>query len=153
MSKNCPTGTCGFTGKGIDRILLCVDGSPGSKKAAQKARDMALSFGAEVLILHVLTPFEESTFLAKSAKGIVGDVESRMVDAANIMENAKVLYETKTLVGNAAEKILEVAEDDDKPYDLIVLGSKGASQVGRFLMGSVAHAVTQSSKVPVLVVP
>jgi nucleotide-binding universal stress UspA family protein len=153
MAKNCPTGTCGITGKGIDRILLCVDGSPGSKKAAQKARDMALSFGAEVLILHVLTPIEESSFLAKSSKGIVSDVESRLYDAAAIMESAKVLYETKTMVGNAAEKILEVAENEDTPYDLIVLGSKGSSQVGRFLMGSVALAVTQSSRVPVLVVP
>ena len=153
MAKNCPTGSCGITGKGIDRILLCVDGSPGSMKAAQRARDMALSFGAEVLILHVLTPMEESTFLAKSARAITEEVESRTMDAVNIMENAKVLFETKMLVGNAAEKILEMAEDEETPYDLIVLGSKGASQIGRFLMGSVALAVTQSSRVPVLVVP
>jgi len=114
---------------------------------------MALSFGAEVLVLHVLTPMEETTFLAKSSKGIMDEVESRFHDAVCIMEGGKVLYETKTLVGNAAQKILEVAEDEEKPYGLIVLGSKGTGQVGRFLMGGVALAVTQSSHVPVLVVP
>ena len=153
MAKKCPTGTCGITGKGIERILLGADGSPGSRKAAQRARDMALSFGAEVLILHVLTPLEEATYLADSTNGAKEEVERRLADAVNIMEGAKVLYETRTVMGNVAERILQVAEDEDKPYDLIVLGSKGAGDVGRFTMGSVALAVTQYSKVPVLVVP
>lgn len=52
--------------------------------------------------------------------------------------------------GNAAERIVEQAEHSKA--DLIVIGSRGLSDVGGLLMGSVSHKVIQHATCPCLVV-
>jgi nucleotide-binding universal stress UspA family protein len=153
MAKNCPTGTCGITGKGIERILLAVDGSPGSRRAAEKARDMALAFGAEILIVHVFTPTEISFMKGDVPDRTAIEAEVRLAEAVKVVQGAKVMFDTKVAEGNPAEAILDLAENEEVTYDLIVLGAKGSSSVERFFMGSVAQAVVHHSKIPVLVVP
>lgn len=52
--------------------------------------------------------------------------------------------------GHAAERIVEQAEHSKA--DLIVIGSRGLSDVGGLLMGSVSHKVIQHATCPCLVV-
>jgi len=54
------------------------------------------------------------------------------------------------VAGHAAEAIVETAEANDA--DLIVLGSRGLSEVWGLLVGSVAQDVMQAVDIPLLVV-
>lgn len=56
----------------------------------------------------------------------------------------------KALLGWPADEILE--HGDLEHADLIVLGTRGPGPVSRFVLGSVAHAVTHRATCPVLVI-
>jgi nucleotide-binding universal stress UspA family protein len=62
----------------------------------------------------------------------------------------EVLVEHRLREGDAAEEILQVA--DDVGADLIVMGTHGRTGLGRLLMGSVAEAVLRRASCPVLTV-
>lgn len=151
--QSCPTGSCSTYGPGIDRILLGVDGSPGSNKAAQKARDMAIAFGAEVVIVHVLSSAEGAYLLGDPPYGTPEKVNERVSSAQEIIQAGKVIFDTKILVGNPADEILKLVENDEKGFGLIVLGTKGHGRMEKLLVGSVAQKVLQHSAIPVLIVP
>ncbi|OPY31836.1 MAG: Universal stress protein family protein [Methanomassiliicoccales archaeon PtaU1.Bin124] len=128
-------------------ILLCVDGSPGSKRTAKMARDMALSFSSQVLVLHVLpvTP--------GSPRPSENELEPVFHVPIEILQAGRVMYETKVLIGNPSEMILETANDENHPFSLIVIGAKGARCSEAPYIGSVARELLQHSNVPVIVVP
>jgi nucleotide-binding universal stress UspA family protein len=52
--------------------------------------------------------------------------------------------------GNAAEKILEIA--NNKGVDTIVVGNRGLSTAKEFLLGSVSHKLSHHAKCAVVIV-
>ena len=136
----------------IKRILVGVDGSDNSIRAAQKAAELASIFEAEIVLLHVIQPTESAYFTgmptsesAERAKG-----EERLYRAKEVCEEEGLKPELKVSLGNPAEIILDLS---DESFDLVVVGNRGISALGRFLMGSVSTRVVQYSKIPVMVVP
>jgi nucleotide-binding universal stress UspA family protein len=141
----------------IERILIGIDGSENSLRAATLAGEMAATFGAHVTLLHVHSSMKlasPSTDLNLTCD-IDDDDQSVLCDAINVMNDLKILYDTKVVIGNPGEMILKLAEGDgeEKAFDLIVLGSNGKTMRERFTIGSVSRRVSHNSKVPVLVVP
>ena len=137
----------------IKRILVGIDGSSNSNRAAAFAAGVASKFGASVTLLFVVAPSDHDMLAGKSTsmeEGKRGFGEQRMEKAATIFDEAGVKFDKDVEFGHAAEKILVVSE---RGYDLVVLGTRGQSAVRGFLMGSVSSQVSQHSKVPVLVVP
>lgn len=136
----------------FDKILLPVDGSEVSDGVAHVAADLASRYGAEVIVFHVreqeylygvgISPeeFEEATEL-------VDRHVRRMKDAGLSARGAVV----SAPYGRTARAILVAADDEN--VDLIVMGTRGLSAWSRLALGSVAHKVLHSSRVPVLVVP
>ncbi len=136
----------------IKKILLGIDGSEGSYKAANYAADIAARAGATVTLMFVVSDQYTDRFNAKPTytpkeEIMTGDRFNR---AKAIMDEKKVTIDTVVEMGNPAQKILAQGE---RGYDLIVLGTRGLSAVREFMMGSVSSRVVQHSKVPVLVVP
>ena len=134
------------------RILVGVDGSDNSLRAAQKAAELASVFKAEVVLLHVIQPAESAYFNgmptsegAERAKG-----EERLYRAKEVCEEEGLHPELKVRLGNPAEIILDLS---DEGFDLVVVGNRGISALVRFLMGSVSSRVVSYSKIPVMVVP
>ena len=76
----------------ISRILVCVDGSPNSLRAAEMAGDMAKRYSARVDLLFVVGPAEHSMLGGKEVWGgegeNIGDVE--LNHAIEIVKNAGV---------------------------------------------------------------
>ncbi len=148
---------CAPTQCTIKRILVAVDGSENSIRAVEKSIEMALSFGASVVLLHVVAPSDPKYYSGKGNEPSCEDAEkgnSKLCEAIKMLEVSRVLFDPKVVTGNPAEAILAEAEGEEEDgYDLIILGSKGDSGGQRFLFGSVAQKVTQYSRVPVLVVP
>lgn len=68
-----------------------------------------------------------------------------------IKTNESIRFEFLVLQGVASEQIEELSMSNN--YDLIVMGTKGASGVAQVLWGSIAAYVVKNSQIPVLVIP
>lgn len=136
----------------IKSILVCIDGSSNSNRAATFAAGMAKKFGAAVTLLFVVAPSDHDMLAGKSSflDEYKGFGEQRLEKAEVIFTDAGVAFHKEVEFGHAAEKILMVSEHG---YDLVVIGTRGLSAIRGFIMGSVSSQVSQHSKVPVVVVP
>ncbi|HEY3419886.1 MAG TPA: universal stress protein [Methanomassiliicoccales archaeon] len=136
----------------LKRILVGVDGSENSLRAAKMAAEIATPFSSEIVLLYVLQPTESAYYTgmpttdeAERAKG-----EEKLYRAKTVCEEAGAKTQLKVMLGNPAEVILNLSEDG---FDLVIVGTRGIGALARFLMGSVSSRVVQYSKVPVMVVP
>lgn len=135
----------------FERILLAVDGSEHSAKAIPVAGDLARRYGGEVIVLHV----------REHELGFVGDVDAETpTEAMDLVDDVvRTLKDQDTNVrgeivrvplGQTPRAILDTVRGED--VNLVVMGTRGLSDWGRLLMGSVAHKVVHLAEVPVLVV-
>jgi nucleotide-binding universal stress UspA family protein len=134
------------------RILVGVDDSDNSLRAAHKAADIAVFFHAEIMLLYVIQPTESAYYTgmpttedAERAKG-----EEKLYRAKIVCEEAGLVPELKVMLGNPAEVLLEYSK---RGFDLVIVGTRGISALANFIMGSVSLRVVQLSKAPVMVVP
>ncbi len=134
-----------------EHILLAVDGSEPSNRATRVAADLAGKLGSEVLVVHVRER-EPTRYVAvelestEEASDLVDDTV-RMLKDLGISARGEV---HGAIFGRAARVILEAAEDDGA--ELIVMGSRGLSDLAGLVMGSVTHKVLHLAHCPVLVV-
>jgi len=136
-----------------DKILVAVDHSEISDRAVLAARDLAVLSKGEVWVLHL----REREVAVKT--GVAMTAES--ADEANAAVSAAVEVLTEagvkahgdirtTLFGYAAREIVDDAIEHDA--DLIVMGSRGRSDLVGFILGSTAHKVIHLTDRPVLIV-
>jgi len=143
-----------MTGKAIRTILVAVDGSAQSRQVVEKGLKMAVCFSAKLILLHVRQkvsdllgePYYEQVFLKYMTQA-----EAAVEPLKKILEKTGVKYEVLILEGDSAEAILTAAEDEK--CDLIVMGTRGLSNLKSLTLGSVSHKVLQASDCMVLVVP
>lgn len=135
----------------FQRILLAVDGSEHSLRAVPVAGDLARRYEGEVIVLHVRE--HQVTWGADidietdpEATKLVDDVVRELKEQGTNVRGEVVRVPT----GNAAKAIVDTAHREG--VDLIVMGSRGLSEWGRLLMGSVADKVMHLAECPVLVV-
>ena len=135
------------------KILVGIDGSDNSKRAALAAANLAELFKGSVTLVSVVKPGEYS--LAVEDKAFIENLKEFHEDlVSTVMDDIKrpdVDVVTKIELGTPWKELTRLAEDGH--YDLIVVGSRGVGQVAEFLIGSNSTRVVQHSKVPVLVVP
>ena len=147
--------------KNFSNILVGIDGSKQSFKAADYALNLAKSFGSKLIAVTVsyVPPSEnlsqvevlrQSLIEDKSdhAKGAETWFESfvRNANSNNVQLRTELLNSTRPV----SYVILEYAEE--KGVDLIVVGSKGRSGLKRLLLGSIASTIATYSHCPVLVI-
>ncbi|MCC6728614.1 MAG: universal stress protein [Chthonomonadales bacterium] len=142
------------------KILLASDGSETALRAAATAAELARRFDASLTVLHVfaipLTPVslaatpgaEVDPLLLERMAGEVQDAVARRT--GRVLEEAGVPYATRQEIGHPAETIVRVAQQEG--FDLVVLGSRGLSEIRSFLLGSVSDKVSHHAPCPVLIV-
>lgn len=139
-----------------ERILLPVDGSDASLAAIEHAASLARRLGAAVRALHVVpAAVLPAVDLPGYAEPLRDDLrrEGEAVLAAAVERLAGVAAapllreEGPAGVGGT---ILEVAAAEGA--DLVVMGTSGRAGLERVLLGSVAAAVVDRSRCPVLLV-
>ena len=140
-------------------IVVGTDGSETAGKAVQQATELAKQVGASVSLVSAYEPVpnqrlrEEQREVPKDLEWMVNpreDVEATLKDAAEEVEGAGVMVETFAREGDAADAILDVAEE--QKADLIVVGNKGMTGAKRFLLGSVPNKVSHHAPCSVLII-
>lgn len=144
----------------MKKILVPVDGSAASQKAAAKALDIAKKFQSEVTFIHVMYEPDVNRYNKfgvlidpelKKLKERLKESEKKLMDSViSSLDTEGVEIKRKIIPGVAYEEILK--EADNGKYDLIVMGQLGYSKVKRFFVGSVTYRVISDSTCPVLVV-
>jgi len=138
------------------KIVVGVDGSEASLRAAEKAADLARSMNASLVLVSVVPP--PTVLLGELMTPEIVDPKP-LVDAANealtrvaekLRSEKGVEVATRVIVGEPAESIIEIAEDEKA--DLIVVGRRGLSRIERLFIGSVTKKVLERAHVDVLVV-
>ncbi len=140
-------------------ILAPVDGSTYMERNVRYTCHIAKSMGCDMTLLYVVTmPIGIMSDYGYAPPAFV-DIEQFRRIGSEVLEKAKKIaqesgIDAKTRLevasGNAAQKILEVAESGG--FDLIVIGSKGHSLLRNVLVGSVCDTVFRHSKCPVLAI-
>jgi nucleotide-binding universal stress UspA family protein len=139
----------------MKRILVAIDGSDPSLKAARMAADIALRFGARLTLVHVvpkllLPPDVYGLTLAEVEKEHRSYAEKLLQKAVSFLAEPGVDTSSTILYGSPAESIAEEAATPD--VGMVVVGSRGHGAVARMFLGSVSDRIVHISPKPVLVV-
>ena len=133
----------------ISKILVAVDGSETSSRAAEMAIDLAEKYGADLIALYIVAPninFSQAFYFAQENGQKIVDEVKRKAFAKKLNVQTEVLMD----VGSVPKAIVEYAEKNNA--NLIVLGTRGISGIKRMLVGSTASEVVKYSHCPVMVV-
>ena len=137
-------------------ILLASDGSECAIKAAAVAATLVNKFAARLTIINVFQPIPTvgpygEMVNAEMDQRYITELQEHAISQAGLtVEAAGVSYQSRQEVGQPAAEIVRVAEAEG--CDLIVLGSRGASGLTLFLLGSTCDRVVHHAHCPVLIV-
>ncbi|MCU0492814.1 MAG: universal stress protein [Chloroflexaceae bacterium] len=134
------------------RILVATDGSPQATLAVRAAADLARRYRATVTLLHAYHHVSDligTPYYDRLLESRVANAEA-LLSAAHAEIGNGVVVETQLIEGPPAAAILRVALEEK--HDLIVIGSRGHSQLASMVLGSVSGAVAQRAPCPVLIV-
>ena len=136
-------------------ILVGVDGSSESRKAADFAAQIAKATGSAIELAHVLPVIADTS---PYANVLIQPEQSKRTDHAHLMlhDMSRGLpgmlepAETLLLEGSPAYRLADEARRPD--IWLVVVGHRGRGAVQRVLLGSVADRLTQICPKPVIIV-
>ena len=142
------------------KILIPVDGSELSSKAAATGVNLARELGARVVFLHAMVPYI-APYAADVA--MVDDRTQMMFEQSIVDGSARVLSDMKRLAERVGVSCETISQVDSRPEaliekavqamacDLVVIATHGRGALGRLLMGSVTTSLLSILTVPVLI--
>jgi len=139
-------------------VVVGVDGSDESLRAARTAAGLAKATGAKLLIVTVVRPPEGwwgvvgSPPPASALADALADAQRKVLDhtiEATSLDD--IDFDTVEEIGDPAARLVAVCEDNDA--DVLVIGKQGEGLLRRVVLGSVAHHLVHEAPCPVLLVP
>ena len=137
-------------------ILVPTDFSTCSNNAVNYAIGLAEKFNSKIIIHHschlptltIEAPFEEIT-----EDQIFSAAKTNIKDYFNNknLNNLKIEIEENISFGLAVDNIVSISKN--KNIDLIVMGTKGASNIEELMLGSNTSSVMEKAPCPVIAVP
>ncbi len=154
----------GSPSSSFTRVLVAIDGSDNSMRAARVAVEMAQKYGAELIVLHVIPPASYGMSLIglgispppsayvkyhEYERNVGETLVGRVVDMAKA-SSVRVRASVQESPGSIVEGITGYALGEH--VDLIVIGTRGLSGFKKLVIGSVSSGVVGHAHCPVLVV-
>ena len=146
----------------LNKILVPLDGSENADRGFDLACDLALKYGAEICLLHVVhavgdgpVPESQARFADlenMDVREAVWSMGSELLLAATNRAHGKGVgtVEQKLRVGDPAIEIGKQA--DDMKADAVIMGRRGLGTLKGLLVGSVSSKVMQLVTCTVVVV-
>lgn len=138
------------------KILIAIDNSAHSMKAAKAGFALAHALRATIGLLYVV---DKSKEVISADLGITPQQSGTVLlnEAEKTIEQYIRLYngvdriERFTPEGFPEEEIINISKEWEA--DLIIMGTHGRTAIGKVLTGSVAEFVIRHSTIPVLITP
>ncbi len=155
----------------IKKILCATDltDEETGLSAAQFVANLALKLDANVLLLHCIPRIpqapEQQGGLGDAQRTLkelqerqkvqdIAEMKKRLQDLSKVVESSTVVRLVSGIIvkeGDAVEEILNTA--DAEGCDMVVLGTHRRGRLKQALLGSVARAVLERTRKPILVIP
>jgi len=144
------------------KILIAVDASEYSQKAAEYGMQLSRKLGAEVALIHI----DEFPMVANMVGDpMLGDQMMVLPELADIQNDTSkhLLAQLKSDFGDGLT-ITEIIKTGDIKHeiltaadtwmaDVIVMGTHGRTGFDHFILGSMAESITRQANCPVFIVP
>lgn len=139
----------------LSKLILPVDFSSKNAVVASHARVLSKQFGGEVILVHVMRPFQLAVEGVDVPSAVVVDwyndqkplLEKQLEDFEQLyLKGCKV--RRLLIEGEPASEIISLAEAEDA--DVILLPTHGYGAFRRFILGSVTAKILHDSSIPVL---
>jgi len=140
--------------KEIKHILAPVDESSRSHRVVERAIEMAETFQAKLILLHVRQKVPDilgEPYYQKVLNQYMEKAEMITAPLKKLIEESGVDHEVLILEGDPAEAIIDAAGDEK--CDLIVMGTRGLTNFQGMALGSVSHKVIHVMDLMILLVP
>jgi nucleotide-binding universal stress UspA family protein len=142
----------------IDVVVVGVDGSEQSTRAAGMAAFLAGAADASLHVVTVVRPPEGwwgvvgSPPPADAVSSAMSKAQQNVLDAtlAEIDRKAVEVVSSQE-IGDPASELIRYCEEVDA--DLLIVGRRGAGMVERLILGSVADRLAHDAPCPLLIVP
>jgi len=143
------------------RILVAIDGSAHSMKAAETAIQLARTYDTDLTFLHVTTKLNLPDQLRDYLRGeqlagqdllAIDDATRRVVADISARAETEGVRKVKTIFREGKPARTIVAYAKSARIDTIVMGSRGLSELESALLGSVSHKVASLADCTVIVV-
>ncbi len=135
----------------MKKILVGFDGSEGAENALNKAM-MIIDDDGEMILLAIIPLPSDRNLVDQKTYEIIKLQAHSMINSVihDIGDHGFTINGIVKEAEDIAAVIIDVA--NELRCDLIVLGSRGSSALGKYPIGSVANKVVQYAAKPVMVV-
>jgi nucleotide-binding universal stress UspA family protein len=140
-------------------VVVGTDGSATAETAVKHAGKLAADHGAQLVVVTAYETRDDELF--SRTRGVAGETSWALTNRHQAEEKAKYGKTLATELGAASVVVQAVAGEPPDVLldtatefgaDLIVVGSKGLTGASRFVLGSVASAVSHHARCDVLIV-
>ena len=146
----------------MKKILIPTDLSPNAGNAIRYTLNFCKNFPAELIFLHATHPMLElpDTSLEFYDPIVFQDEKEQLnFVRANLnkifeeekIDQEKLNFSIELRIGFAADEIVRVAEEFN--CDLVIMGTQGATGLGKLFLGSITYSVIKKTEIPVLAIP
>lgn len=142
------------------RVLFATDFSKWSEHALGFAVSFAEHYGAELLMVHVVTVWDNDPanpewrfppLPAEHAEVLEASGRERLLEAQQAVDGESVSLRTRLVRGfDPGLELVRTADEEEA--DLIVMATHGRTGVSRFVIGSVAERVVRFATCPVVTI-
>jgi len=145
----------------FERVIVAIDWSEQSERAVEAAKELARLSGGEVRLLHVheverLPPHGAgplATTVGAVASQAQQEAAERVVEASKQITDAGITATCEVRVSLAGRVAAEIVEEATTwGADVIVVGSRGLTNLAGIILGSTTHKLLHLASIPVVVV-
>ena len=140
----------------IKHIMVPYDKSEPAYRAFEYALDLAKKYNSSISIVSCVSiqiptdPYYGAAYV-ETTKLLKEDISKSILKLEPMLKESKIPFKSDVLeVTSITDSLVSYVESHS--VDLIVIGSRGLGGFKKLLLGSVASAVSQHSKCPVLIV-
>lgn len=141
----------------IGKILVPYDGSEYSKRAFSYALDLAKKYNSEVTAISCIPVQEQlpETNIPEQEKLELQrqrNIASEILSVPELESQETMIPYKGIVLGTSSVVDAIIAYSESNGIDIIIVGSRGRGGFKKLLLGSVASALSQYSKCPVLII-